>query len=91
MDKPPIIYQHIKEKKMADLKGTIYVITNEVTGLKYVGQTVYSSNHRIDEHIYAAATGRTTRIATAIRNYGWDAFSVMEIWRGNKNSHPHRH
>ena len=64
---------------MTDLNGTIYVITNEVTGLKYVGQTVYSSDHRIEEHIYAASTGSTTRIATAIRNYGWDAFSVMDV------------
>lgn len=54
--------------------GVIYVITNLLTGMKYVGQTTRSLKERFGEHMKAK-----THLGNAIRHYGVENFTVEII------------
>ena len=58
--------------------GEIYLIKNFANGLKYVGQTIQSSQERFSQHIRESKTkGRREYnypISIAIREYGEEAF-----------------
>ncbi len=54
--------------------GVIYVITNLLTGMKYVGQTTRSLKERFGEHMKAK-----THLGNAIRHYGVENFTVEVI------------
>jgi group I intron endonuclease len=57
----------------------VYKITNTITGMSYVGQTVQTLRERWVEHASHAKTGATqSYIARAIRKYGPEAF-VIEV------------
>ena len=57
----------------------VYKITNMITGMSYVGQTVQTLRERWVEHTSHAKTGATqSYIARAIRKYGPKAF-VVEV------------
>lgn len=55
----------------------IYKITNEVTGLSYIGQTRKTTEYRFKQHTAAAMRGEEWPICRAIRKYGADAFSTI--------------
>ena len=52
--------------------GVIYVITNLIDGMKYVGQTTRSVKERFKEH----ARRKDTLIGQNIRIYGKDKFKI---------------
>ena len=55
----------------------IYIITNKITGKKYVGQTVQSLEKRIRGHCWlSSVTHKHMPIAFAIQKYGWENFEV---------------
>lgn len=64
-------------------QGVIYILSNRVNGMIYVGQTD-NLNRRIQHHIYAATHIGTRNegqpIVKAIREFGFDAFdcSILE-------------
>lgn len=65
------------------MDGKIYLITNLVNGKQYIGKTIGDVNHRFDEHISDAISGRgNTDLARDIRAYGRGAFSVSVLRSG---------
>lgn len=57
----------------------IYLITNNVTGKMYVGMTASSLKKRWSSHRVAATREIRTPLAQAIRKYGPDNFSIVQI------------
>ena len=57
----------------------IYTITNVINGKMYVGQTTRTLEKRIRDHINSANRGETYPLYQAIREYGWESFSVNVI------------
>lgn len=65
------------------MNGKIYLITNQVNGRQYVGKTIGDVNHRFNEHISDAISGRAnTDLACDIREYGRGAFGVSVLRSG---------
>jgi group I intron endonuclease len=58
------------------LKSVVYVITNNVTDKKYVGQTINGIDSRVHGHKSAIQRGSTTPFHKAVKKYGWENFSV---------------
>ena len=61
-------------------KGKVYMLTNTVTGLRYVGQTIQSMSKRMAQHAGGKQFGRTrsgmpSRLQRSIRKHGWEAFT----------------
>ena len=54
----------------------VYLATNQLNGMQYVGQTVDSLPQRWKEHISEAKSGTTYHFHRAIRKYGADSFSL---------------
>lgn len=57
----------------------IYVITNDVNGKQYVGQTRQSLKRRWMEHVCDANHGSRCAIHCAIRKYGVEHFHIQQI------------
>jgi group I intron endonuclease len=57
---------------------TVYLLTNNVTGQRYVGATVQSMTLRMNDHRAKHKT-RSYPLYRAARAYGWENFSVEEI------------
>lgn len=65
------------------MNGKIYLITNLVNGKQYVGKTIGDVNHRFNEHISDAISGRVnTDLARDIRAYGRGAFNISVLRSG---------
>lgn len=60
-------------------KGLIYLITNKVTGNKYVGQTTQPLHKRWTAHLTAAKNGRGNAIGRAIHKYTKENFTIEII------------
>lgn len=58
--------------------GTVYRITNRLTGLAYIGATFRSLSYRWSLHLFLAKKNHTP-IARAIREYGRDAFDIEAL------------
>ena len=66
----------------------IYLITNEVTGKYYVGQTSLGVQTRFKNHMSAARTNMKRgckRLQRSIRKHGEKAFSVQELGVASTN------
>ncbi len=50
----------------------IYLITNKVNGMQYVGQTIHKLKHRIEHH----KRYNKSYLGNAIKSYGWENFEV---------------
>lgn len=60
--------------------GYIYVITNNINGRQYVGQTIQTIEKRYENHIRDAKGGYTNMyIHKAIRKYGEENFSINQL------------
>ena len=59
--------------------GTIYTITNQINGKKYVGQTIQDIQQRFREHTYNAKKGLDSTLYRAIRKYGIENFIIEAI------------
>lgn len=71
---------------LTSVAGFIYVVTNEVNGKEYVGQTRSSLSHRWSQHVLKARKGRSA-LQCAIRKYGAEAFRIelLEVIRGSRD------
>lgn len=58
---------------------SLYAVTNELTGHKYVGITARSVKRRWYEHVWNANHGEDTRFYRALRKYGAEAFEISTI------------
>lgn len=56
-----------------------YVITNLVSGKRYIGITRRALHRRWSDHKVSARKGVKTALASAIRKYGEEAFSIQHI------------
>lgn len=62
---------------MVSVLGDIYLITNKVTGMMYVGQTKYSADRRFKEHVHNALnTKRNLHLYNSMRKYGIENFEL---------------
>jgi group I intron endonuclease len=61
--------------------GFIYCITNQVTGKKYVGQTIHSIEQRFRSHVNKAKTAKNNQqyIIQSMRKYGVSAFIIEAL------------
>lgn len=60
--------------------GQIYLITNQVNGKKYVGQTVKTLDHRFRQHSVKDTKERSPMaIRRAIRKYGKEKFTIVRL------------
>lgn len=57
-------------------QGRIYKITNIINGKIYIGQTIYPLSYRFTNHISDAKNNRGYAIASAIRKYGKENFTI---------------
>ena len=55
------------------------MLTNEVTGKSYIGQTKHSVKRRVQWHKRDAKKNRPTLIAQAIRKYGIENFTITTL------------
>lgn len=60
------------------LRGIVYCITNQVNGMRYVGQTRQPLKRRLKDH-FAPSKSSKTFIGRAIKKYGKENFSVEVI------------
>lgn len=60
--------------------GSIYLVTNVVTGDQYVGQTIKSVSHRWKAHCRAAMSSPSMEISRHIACYGEHMFAVDELF-----------
>ena len=58
-------------------QGYIYLITNKINNLQYVGQTSRDIDTRFNEHCFDSRS--TSQIHRAIVEYGWQNFKIEEI------------
>ena len=66
-------------------KGIIYLVTNNLTGKKYVGLTIQLLDRRWQDHIEAASAGSIkdeNSLHAAIREFGSSKFTIREIDKG---------
>lgn len=60
--------------------GEIYIVTNTITGKRYIGQTMYSVSYRWKQHIEDSALNKSNSyLHRSIRKYGADAFVVRRV------------
>lgn len=65
--------------QLAGQPGYIYLLTNELTGLSYVGLSVNAPAIRWGQHRRESAEGSGTPLHAAMREYGDEAFRVETI------------
>lgn len=58
------------------MQGSIYLIENKVNGKKYVGCTIYSIQHRFQEHIKTISKCLNRPLYRAMKKYGVQNFSI---------------
>lgn len=58
----------------------VYKITNTINNKSYVGQTIYSIEHRWSRHLSAAKNGSPFRFHNAIRKYGPDPWKLEVLF-----------
>lgn len=63
------------------MKGTLYVITNRVNGMQYIGKTYKSIEERFAIHIRDSKRERNKnrKLYQAMNEFGVDNFHIMEI------------
>jgi group I intron endonuclease len=64
---------------MSSRYGSVYIITNQITGEQYVGQTIKSCASRFRAHKQSAKKPKF-RISYVMAEYGVEAFSFMEVY-----------
>ena len=66
-------------KETNEYEGFIYLLTNKVNDKKYVGQTITTIEHRVQQHFSKKNRKRKYAINLAIDKYGEENFDVKEI------------
>lgn len=62
--------------ELSDEGDIVYVLTNGITGRRYIGSTMYSVEHRIRAILSCARNGYDTALCRAIRRFGIQTFRV---------------
>lgn len=57
--------------------GSVYIITNNITNKKYIGQTIQSLDSRFKQHIRDGRSGR--HMHNSINFYGKENFTIEEL------------
>lgn len=74
---------------MVEIKGIIYIATNNINGMQYVGLTTRSLNYRINGHLNNAIKGKGSKktFQEAIRNFGMEniTFDVIDTAENSKD------
>jgi group I intron endonuclease len=70
--------------------GYVYLITNNVNGKVYIGQTTASVKRRWTEHKCNAKQGVQTNLYSAIRKYGHAAFSIEVLHKATSSEELNR-
>jgi group I intron endonuclease len=70
------------------MRETVYVITNTVNGMQYVGRTRFGLPHRWRDHVSAARRGISSPLYRAMREFGSEAFTVKPLERVKRHSDP---
>lgn len=65
---------------------TIYQLRNVLTGHLYIGQTCQTLNDRWKRHCSLSKAGHKSALASAMREYGTDAFEGLELVQVNTQS-----
>ena len=55
----------------------IYMITNKINGMKYVGQTSVGYKKRFNRHCRSYSYGVRTLISCAINEFGKELFNIV--------------
>ena len=64
------------------MKGYIYLITNNINGMKYIGQTIQLLNKRWNNHIFSSrhiVDNDNSYLHRSMRKYGVENFSIKLI------------
>lgn len=61
------------------MNGVLYVITNEINGKFYIGQTVKPLKTRLQNHIAKANQGSSSHLHNSMRKYGAAAFTIRPL------------
>lgn len=61
------------------MQGYIYLIENKINGKKYVGCTVYTIEHRFQEHIKTISRSPNRPLYRAMKKYGIGNFSISAL------------
>lgn len=74
------------------VKGTLYVITNKVNGMQYIGKTYRSADERFKEHIKDSKRERnkTRKLYQAMNEFGIDNFYIVEIGQYEESELEHK-
>jgi len=70
------------------MRGIIYKITCQPTGMSYIGKTIQGIHKRIKQHKYIPKNPGRSKcrcLTNAIEKYGWNNFKVETIWEGNSD------
>jgi len=59
--------------------GIVYLITNQINGKVYVGQTIRPLEFRYAQHKSEARRGRRYALYNAIQKYGLQNFTIQEL------------
>jgi len=65
--------------------GCVYCVTNNISGKKYIGKTVFSLEFRKKEHIYKTKCGSKYVFHNALRKHGIDNFDWEIIFASSNN------
>lgn len=68
-------------KEMEQINGKIYLVTNKLNGMQYVGQTVRTVEERMKEH-FQPSSAKTELLAAAIQKDGRENFIVEVLEEG---------
>ena len=68
-------------------KSTIYLVTNLISGTKYVGFTSKLLQERIKTHKQTLNSGLKSKFYEAIKSYGWDKFKWETIYQSWDSEH----
>lgn len=74
---------------MNDLTGTIYKVTNKVTGKSYIGQTTKTIAERFQQH--CRRDSQCKKLANSIQKYGKGNFTIESIYTVNATTEEQLH
>ena len=82
----PTLTEGTVSMDMYKQKAIIYMATNTITGLSYIGFTSSQLQHRIKEHHYDSNRS-DTHFYRAAKKYGWDSFNWCTLYESWDSTH----
>lgn len=66
---------------------TIYLVTNTISGTKYVGFTGKTLSERIETHKQSYRAGVKSKLYNSVKKYGWEKFTFDTIYQSKDGQH----